>query len=174
MPGLRTPVRRPRPDRHAVLRCHDRGRTHPRLRLSTLIADACDARVGGPTTLEGIIVRSEVAVVLTGRNVQAPDLYRAHVTDRLSRVERYDRHVSRYEVELHHELNPSQAKNCEHVSITGRTPGRTLRAEGDGPDFHTAINMAVGKLEERLRRTDERRRVRHDRRRQPATGPIEV
>lgn len=117
-------------------------------------------------------MRSEVAIVLTGRNVEAPDLYRTHVTDRLTRVERYDRHVTRYEVELSHEPNPRQSKNCQHVTIAGHTAGRTVRAEASGPDFHTAINAAVGKLEERLRRTDDRRHVRHDRHPDPATDVI--
>jgi ribosomal subunit interface protein len=172
MSGLRTRTRHARRDRYALLCCHDRGWTCARLRLSALSTYACGTCGHGWTILEETIVRSEVAIVLTGRNVEAPDLYRTHVIDRLTRVERYDRHIIRYEVELTHEPNPRQSKNCQHVTIIGRTAGRTLRAKASGPDFHTAINAAVGKLEERLRRTDDRRHVRHDRHQDPATDAI--
>jgi ribosomal subunit interface protein len=159
MPGLRASTKCSRFHRHAVLCRDDCARDRSRLRLP-------------PVKPEETVINNEITVVLTGRNVEKPDLYRPHVTDRLSRVERYDRHVTRYEVELDHEENPRQAKTCQHVAITGRTYGRTVRAEADGPDFHTAIDAAVGRLEERLRRTDDRRRVRHDRRSRTATAGV--
>jgi ribosomal subunit interface protein len=74
-------------------------------------------------------------------------------------LERYNENVSRYDVELNHENNPHQSKASERVAIAGRT----VRAEAGGPDFHTALDAAVGKLEARLRRSHDRRRVHNDR-----------
>ena len=48
-------------------------------------------------------------VVVRGRNVEVPDHYRQHVTDKLSRVERYDHKIIRMDVELYHERNPRQS-----------------------------------------------------------------
>ena len=48
-------------------------------------------------------------IVIRGRNVEVPEHYRVHVADKMARLERYDRKVIRYEVELFHEPNPRQA-----------------------------------------------------------------
>jgi ribosomal subunit interface protein len=95
--------------------------------------------------------------------VETAVLYREQVTDRLGHLERYNSGVTRYEVELDHELNPRQSKTSHRVTITGRGTGRTLHAEASGTGFRAALDGAVAKLEEQLRRRRDRRRVRHDR-----------
>jgi ribosomal subunit interface protein len=100
---------------------------------------------------------AEVDIVMTGRNVDVPDHYRVHVTNKLARLERYDNHVIRYDVELDHENNPRQSKACQRVEITGTGKGPTVRAEACGPDFYTALDAVIGKLEARLRRSHDRR-----------------
>ncbi|MGH3913352.1 MAG: ribosome hibernation-promoting factor, HPF/YfiA family [Pseudonocardiaceae bacterium] len=103
-------------------------------------------------------------IVVKGRNVEVPDHYRVHVADKLARVKRYDHKAIRYDVELFHERNPRQSKSCQRVEITGLCRGRTVRAEARGPDFYAALDTAVGKLENRLRRVADRRKVHHGRR----------
>ncbi len=100
---------------------------------------------------------------MTSRDSEMRDRYRAQVTDRLGNLERYNSGVTRYEVEVGHEPNPRQSKTSQQVTITGRGTGRTVHAEGCGTDFRSALDGAVGKLEEQLRRRRDRRRVRHDR-----------
>jgi ribosomal subunit interface protein len=90
-------------------------------------------------------------------------LYREQVTERLGHLERYNSGVTRYEVELDHEPNPRQSKTSHRVTITGRGTGRTVHAEAGSTDFRVALDGAVGKLEEQLRRRRDRRRVRRDR-----------
>jgi ribosomal subunit interface protein len=102
-------------------------------------------------------------IVMTGRHVDVPAHYRVHVTDKLAHLQRYNSHLIRYDVELNHENNPRQSKTCQRVEITGTGQGPTLRAEACGPDFYTALDAAVGKLEARLRRSHDRRRVHHGR-----------
>ncbi|MGH3797988.1 MAG: ribosome hibernation-promoting factor, HPF/YfiA family [Pseudonocardiaceae bacterium] len=103
-------------------------------------------------------------IVVKGRNVEVPEHYRAHVVDKLTRVKRYDHKAIRYDVELFHEPNPRQSKSCQRVEITGHCRGQTVRAEACGPDFYAALDAAASKLENRLRRVADRRKVHHGRR----------
>jgi len=117
-----------------------------------------------------------VNIVVKGRNVEVPDHYRVHVTEKLARVERYDQKAVQYDVELFHERNPRQSKSCQRVEITGRCRGQVVRAEARGSDFYAALDVAVSKLDNRLRRVADRRKV-HYGRRQPtsvaeATAPL--
>ncbi|MBV9314404.1 MAG: ribosome-associated translation inhibitor RaiA [Pseudonocardia sp.] len=103
-------------------------------------------------------------IVITGRNVEVPDHFRVHVADKIARLERYDHKIMGMEVELFHERNRRQAKSCQRVEITGRGCGPIARAEACGPDFYAALDIAIGKLESRLRRAHDRRRVTYGRR----------
>ncbi|KOX12009.1 30S ribosomal protein S30 [Saccharothrix sp. NRRL B-16348] len=103
-------------------------------------------------------------IVVKGRNVEVPDHYRVHVAEKLARLERYDRKVIRFDVELFHEPNRRQSKNCQRVEITGKGRGPVVRSEACAGDFYAALDSAVSKLENRLRRSHDRRRVHHGRR----------
>jgi len=105
-----------------------------------------------------------VNIVVKGRNVEVPDHYRVHVTEKLAHVERYDHKAVQYDVELFHEPNPRQSKNCQRVEITGRCRGQVVRAEACGSDFYAALDVAVSKLDNRLRRVADRRKVHYGRR----------
>jgi ribosomal subunit interface protein len=103
-------------------------------------------------------------IVVKGRNVEVPDHYRVHVTEKLARVERYDQKAVHYDVELFHEPNPRQSKSCQRVEITGRCRGQVVRAEACGSDFYAALDLAVSKLDNRLRRVADRHKVHYGRR----------
>jgi ribosomal subunit interface protein len=100
-----------------------------------------------------------VDVVVRGRNVEVPDHYRQHVTDKLSRVERYDHKIIRMDVELYHERNPRQSSACQRVEITCKTRGPVVRSEASAADFYSAVDAAAARLERRLWRAADRRRV---------------
>jgi ribosomal subunit interface protein len=106
---------------------------------------------------------NEIEIVVTARNIDAPDHYRAHITHRLARLKRYSSHVVHFDVVIDHEKNPRQSKTSYRVEIAGSGRGPTMRAEALGPDFSAALELAAGKLEERLRRTHDRRLVHHGR-----------
>ena len=103
-------------------------------------------------------------IVVKGRNVEVPEHFRQHVQDKLAPSERLDPRAYHVDVELFHEKNPRQSKVCQRVEITGKGKGPVVRAEACGPDFYAALDSAVGKLEGRLRRSHDRRRVHHGRR----------
>jgi ribosomal subunit interface protein len=98
-------------------------------------------------------------VVVKGRNVEIPDHFRIYVSEKLSRLERFDRTIYLFDVELDHERNRRQRKNCQHVEITARGRGPVVRGEACADSFYAALEAAVCKLENRLRRSKDRRKV---------------
>ena len=102
-------------------------------------------------------------IVVKGRNVEVPDHYRQHVAEKLSRVERYDHKLIRVDVELFHERNPRQSALCQRVEITCKSRGPVIRSEACAKDFYSALDTAMAKLESRMRRSADRRRVHHGR-----------
>lgn len=98
-------------------------------------------------------------VVVTGRNVEIPDHFRTHVAEKLVRLERFDRSIYLFDVELDHENNRRQRKNCQHVEITARGRGPVVRGEACAESFYAAFESAVSKLENRLRRSKDRRKI---------------
>src|SRR3712207_2748709 len=105
-------------------------------------------------------------IVVRGRNVEVPEHYRQHVEDKVGQSDRFDGKLKilRIDVELFHEPNPRQPAACQRVEITLRGKGPVVRAEAAGPDFYAALDLACGKLDNRLRRAADRRRVHHGRR----------
>jgi ribosomal subunit interface protein len=107
---------------------------------------------------------AQMEVVVHGRNVEVPEHFRIHVSERLARVERYDNKIIRADVELNHEKNRRQNGSCQHVEITCRTRGPVMRAEACADDFYKALELAAEKLERRFRQAADRRRIHHGRR----------
>jgi len=104
-----------------------------------------------------------VDIVVKGRNVEVPDHYRQHVAEKLSRVERYDHKLISVDVELFHERNPRQSAQCQRVELTCKSRGPVIRSEATAKDFYSALDTAITKLESRMRRSADRRRVHHGR-----------
>jgi ribosomal subunit interface protein len=103
---------------------------------------------------------SNAHVQVTGRNVEIPDHFRIYVGQKLSRAERIDHSIHRFDVELSHENNRRQRKNCQRVEITAHVDrGPVVRGEGRAETFYGAFEAAVHKLESRLRRGKDRQKV---------------
>jgi ribosomal subunit interface protein len=105
-----------------------------------------------------------VDIVVKGRNVEVPDHYRVHVAEKLNKIERYDHKIIEVSVELLHERNPRQSDNCQRIEITCVSRGPVVRAEACASDFYAALDKAIDKLNTRLRRAADRRRVHRGRR----------
>jgi ribosomal subunit interface protein len=82
-----------------------------------------------------------------------------HVAEKLHKVERYDHKLIRVDVELFHERNPRQSDHCQRIEITCYSRGPVIRAEACASDFYAALDAAIAKLDTRLRRAADRRRV---------------
>ncbi|TPG34518.1 ribosome-associated translation inhibitor RaiA [Mycobacterium hodleri] len=98
-------------------------------------------------------------IVVKGRNVEIPDHFRTYVSEKLARLEHFDRTIYLFDVELDHERNRRQRKNCQHVEITARGRGPVARGEACADSFYAALESAVSKLENRLRKSKDRRKI---------------
>ena len=102
-------------------------------------------------------------IVITGRHTEVSDRFRRQAEDKLAKVAQLAPKAYRVDVELSHEPNPRQSQTCKKVEITVRVKGPVIRAEACADEPYAALDLAVGKLLERLRRTRDRRKVHHGR-----------
>jgi ribosomal subunit interface protein len=101
-------------------------------------------------------------IVVRGRHMEVSDGFREHVAEKLAKVERYDGKCHRIDVELSQESNPRLADQAVRVEITCHGKGPVIRAEAAADEKFAALDIAYGRLVERLRRAADRR---HDHRR---------
>ena len=100
-------------------------------------------------------------IVFKGRHTDVLERFRTHATGKLAKVEKLDHKVIRIDVEVTTEHNPRQADRKERVELTITTRGPAIRAEAAAEDRFGALDLALAKLESRLRRAGERRKDRH-------------
>jgi len=105
-----------------------------------------------------------VDIVVTGRHVSVSDRFREHIAGKLAKVTQLAPRTRRIDVMVSHEPNRRQSKACERVEITCHDKGPVVRAEACHDDKYAALDMALDKLMERLRRQNDRRQVRRGRR----------
>jgi len=96
-----------------------------------------------------------------GRHTEVPERFRKHVAEKLAKVPKLDPKIIRIDVEVCHEANPRLADVCDRIELTCATRGPVIRAEAAAGDPQTALDRAYAKLENRLRRVADRRRVHH-------------
>ena len=100
-------------------------------------------------------------IIFKGRHTEVLERFRRHATAKLTKVVRLDSKAARIDVEVSTERNPRQAGRRERVELTISSRGPTIRAEAAAEDRFTALDMALAKLESRLRRSGDRRKCRH-------------
>jgi ribosomal subunit interface protein len=113
-----------------------------------------------------------VDIVVKGRNVEVPEHFRDRVAAKLAPSERLDSRVFRLDVELAHEKNPRQSAHCQRVEITCYSKGPVIRAEACAADFYAALDAVTLKLEARLRKAHDRRRISHGRHSPPSVAEV--
>ncbi len=99
-------------------------------------------------------------IVVVGRHTEVADRFRRHVEDKLGKIEQLAPTTQRVDVEVTHENNPRQSGNRERVELTVRGKGPVVRAEAAADDRFGALDLALDKLAERLRRANDRRKNR--------------
>ncbi|WP_253195269.1 ribosome-associated translation inhibitor RaiA [Streptomyces sp. MP131-18] len=134
-------------------------RGHRRLRTKCTKGAPGHRRLGRPGT------EFCVDIVVKGRKTEVPERFRRHVAEKLKleKIQRIDGKVTRLDVEVSKEHNPRQADRSDRVEITLRHRGPVVRAEASAADPYAALDLAVEKLESRLRRQHDKRRTRRDR-----------
>jgi len=87
--------------------------------------------------------------------------FRSHSEEKLAKLAKLDGKVSRIDVEVCEEHNPRLAGQRSRIELTCRTRGPVVRAEAAAADPYAALDLAFTRLEARLRRAADRRRVHH-------------
>jgi ribosomal subunit interface protein len=100
-------------------------------------------------------------IVFKGRHTDVLERFRKHATGKLAKIEKLDRGVIRVDVEVTAEHNPRQAGRKERVELTITTRGPAIRAEAAAEDRFSALDLALAKLESRLRRACDLRKDRY-------------
>jgi ribosomal subunit interface protein len=100
-------------------------------------------------------------IIVRGRHITVPPRFRQHAAAKLAKLEKLDQKVVRIDVEVSEERNPRQSDRRERVELTIRTRGPAIRAEAAADDRYAALDLAMAKLESRLRRACDRRKIKH-------------
>jgi ribosomal subunit interface protein len=98
-------------------------------------------------------------IVLNSRHCELSDRFRAHVEEKLARLEKHDHRVIRVEVEVEKERNPRQADRAVRVELTAFSKGPVIRAEAAAEDKMAALDQALDKMAGQMRRAADRKRV---------------
>ncbi|WP_181312336.1 ribosome hibernation-promoting factor, HPF/YfiA family [Nocardioides campestrisoli] len=109
-------------------------------------------------------------VVVTGRHVEVSDRFRAHVEEKLSRLEKHDQRIIRVQAEVSAERNPRQQDRAVRVQLTALTKGPVIRAEAAAEDKMAALDLALDKMTAQMRKAADRRRIHRGRRTPVSVG----
>jgi len=116
-------------------------------------------------------------LVLKGRGIRVTDQVRRTIDHKLAKIERLEPRVLRAEVELMEEHNP-RIQGSHRVEVSCDTARQTFRAEGAGPDFESALDQVVDRLERQIASHRGKARDRWTRRanrlQSPRTSPDEA
>ncbi|QPK81738.1 ribosome-associated translation inhibitor RaiA [Schaalia sp. ZJ405] len=104
-------------------------------------------------------------ITVVARNAEIHPNFRAYAEEKVAKVTQFYPRAQRIDVELTHERNPRQADTAERIELTVYGKGPIIRAEAESADRYAAVDIAAGKLFERLRRM--RDRAKDHRRRYP-------
>jgi ribosomal subunit interface protein len=99
-------------------------------------------------------------ITFKGIHTSVPERFRRHASAKLAKLEKLDHNAIRIDVEVSTERNPRQADHSERVELTIRSRGPAIRAEAAADDRYAALDLAFAKLEGRLHKAAERRKVR--------------
>jgi ribosomal subunit interface protein len=100
-------------------------------------------------------------VVIVGRHTKVSDEFRARVIEKLRRIETVDGRAGRIDVHVVHERNPKVSTERERVELTVHGHHPIVRAEAASDDRHVALDVAIDRRGERLRKRHERLSHRH-------------
>ena len=100
-------------------------------------------------------------VVVKGRHCEVSDRFRQHVEEKLARLEKLDHRVISVDVEVSKERNPRMADRKVRVELTMKSRGPVMRAEAAAEDKMAALDMALDRLQARMRKAADRKRIHH-------------
>lgn len=100
-------------------------------------------------------------IIFKGRHTDVAARFRDQATAKLEKLEKLDQKTIRVDVEVSVERNPRQSSQKERVELTIVSRGPAIRAEAAAEDRFAALDIALAKLDSRLRRALDRRKRHH-------------
>lgn len=97
-------------------------------------------------------------IIFKGHQTDVPARFKEYASAKLNKLEKLDQRAIRVDVELSVERNPRQASQKERVELTIRSRGPAIRAEAAAEERMAALDLALAKLNSRLRRAHGRRK----------------
>jgi ribosomal subunit interface protein len=96
---------------------------------------------------------------ITAQGLGVTDRFREYATEKSQKIEALADRAIAFEIKLtrHHTSRGSSGDDRVELTIVG--PGPLVRAEAAGADKYVAFDLAVGKLVERIRQANDRRKV---------------
>jgi ribosomal subunit interface protein len=104
---------------------------------------------------------SGMEIIFKGRQTDVPERFRDYATAKLNKLVRLDQKAIIVDVELSVERNPRQSSQKDRVELTIWSRGPAIRAEAAAEDKIAALDLALAKLNSRLRRALDRRKNHH-------------
>jgi ribosomal subunit interface protein len=101
---------------------------------------------------------SGMDIIFKGRRTDVQERFRSYASAKLRRITKLTHKAIRVDVEVSAERNPRQSGRKERVELTILSRGPAIRAEAAADDRFAALDRALAKLEERLRRSGDRRK----------------
>jgi ribosomal subunit interface protein len=102
-----------------------------------------------------------VEVIFKALHTEMQERFRQQAAAKLAKIEKLDSKAIRIDVQVSAEHNPRQSGTRERVELTVVSRGPAIRAEAAAEDRFAALDVALNKLESRLRRACDRRKGRH-------------
>ena len=102
-------------------------------------------------------------VTVTARHTSVSDRFRRHLEEKVEKVEQLCNGCYRVDAVVSEEKNPRQTSLSHRIELTVHSRGPVVRGEACAADPYAALDLALDKLYERLRRARDRRKVHHGR-----------
>lgn len=102
-------------------------------------------------------------VTVTARHTTVSDRFRRHLEEKVEKVDQLCPGCYRIDAVVGEERNPRLHAVAHRIELTVHSSGPVVRGEASAADAYAALDLALGKLYERLRRARDRRKVHHGR-----------
>jgi len=100
-----------------------------------------------------------VDIIVKGRRTDISEKFRQHVENKLNKLSKWEKKGMTIDVEVSRERNPRQASQSERIELTIHSTGPVIRSEASGDDRYGALDQAIDRIESRLRKLADRRKV---------------
>jgi ribosomal subunit interface protein len=109
---------------------------------------------------------------ISAKNLTVSDIFRDYVSERAEKVDHLLHRVQELDIKVTRHDHSRNSGPEDQVELTVFATGQIIRAEAHAQDKFSAFDMAWGKLTERLRRANDRRKPHHGHHGAPGTAEL--